>query len=90
MMTRYRLGLAVFTGIALGCGSVATLRAETAPPAYYIALINPIDTSKTVTVVGFDSFDKLQAWRYSDAVKALAPVHPRAPEMMPDSERINE
>jgi uncharacterized protein (DUF1330 family) len=43
MKTRFGHGLAMLGGAVLGGGLVGVLRAQALPPAYYIALVDPID-----------------------------------------------
>ncbi|MGD0334304.1 MAG: DUF1330 domain-containing protein [Xanthobacteraceae bacterium] len=43
MKAQYGFGIALLAGVALGAGAVSALHAQATPPAYYIALIDPID-----------------------------------------------
>jgi uncharacterized protein (DUF1330 family) len=43
MKAQYGFGIALLAGVALGAGVVGALHAQASPPAYYIALVDPID-----------------------------------------------
>ncbi len=43
MKSHYAFGITLLAGVALGAGAVSALHAQASPPAYYIALVDPID-----------------------------------------------
>ncbi len=43
MKAHYGFGITLLAGVALGAGAVSVLHAQATPPAYYIALVDPID-----------------------------------------------
>ena len=43
MKAHYGFGITLLAGVALGAGAVSALHAQASPPAYYIALVDPID-----------------------------------------------
>jgi Domain of unknown function (DUF1330) len=48
MKACFGLGLAMLAGAVLGGGLTGGLRAQALPPAYYIALVDPIDAENYV------------------------------------------